>query len=115
MGIALSAALYFGLVAGYRGLYPHLFSRFGDAPALFTAIKGLLATGVLFLPALLMGGTLPVMGQYLVRRSSELGRTTSTLYALNTFGAAVGALAAVFGVTTLVLLPPVMAAGSVFP
>ena len=98
MGIALSAALYFGLVAGYRGLYPHLFSRFGDAPALFTAIKGLLATGVLFLPALLMGGTLPVMGQYLVRRSSELGRTTSTLYALNTFGAAVGALAAVFGV-----------------
>ena len=96
VGIALSAGLYFGLVAAYRELYPYLFARFGDAPGLFTAVKLLLAAGVLFLPAFLMGGTLPVMGQYLVRRASELGRTASALYALNTFGAAVGALAAGF-------------------
>lgn len=96
LGIALTAALYFGLVSFYRGLYPHLFAWFGDAPALFLFVKLLLAAGVLFLPAFLMGGTLPVMGQYLVRRSSELGRTASALYALNTFGAAVGALAAGF-------------------
>ena len=31
----------------------------------------LLATGILFLPAFFMGGTLPVMGQHLVRRESD--------------------------------------------
>lgn len=94
LGIAVSAVLYFGLVDLYRGLYPHLFARFGDTPSLFLLVKLSLATGVLFLPAFLMGGTLPVMGQYLVRRASELGRTASALYAVNTLGAAFGALAA---------------------
>ncbi len=101
-GIALSAALYFGLVTAYRALSPFLFPGLNDNPALVTAVKLGLSLAVLFPPAFLMGGTLPVMGQYLVRRSSDLGRTASALYALNTLGAAVGALAAGF------VLPPLL-------
>lgn len=105
-GIALSAALYFGLVTAYRALSPFLFPGLNDNPALVTAVKLGLSLAVLFPPAFLMGGTLPVMGQYLVRRSSDLGRTASALYALNTLGAAVGALAAGF------VLPPSSASGA---
>ena len=46
--------------------------------------------------AFLMGGTLPVMGQYLIRSATELGRWSGWLYATNTFGAALGALLAGF-------------------
>jgi spermidine synthase len=52
--------------------------------------------GILFLPAFFMGGTLPLMGQYLVRSATELGRTATVLYAINTLGAASGALLAGF-------------------
>ena len=68
----------------------------GQRPALMTSVKFGLAVGILFLPAFFMGGTLPVMGQYLVRSPAELGRKASALYAINTFGAAVGALSAGF-------------------
>lgn len=48
----------------------------------------------LLLPTLLMGGTLPVMGQLLARRNSERGSELGALYAANTCGAVVGALLA---------------------
>ncbi len=96
VGIALAALLYFLLLDAYRWLYPALFAAAGDRPALLLGAKFLLAMGVLFPPAFFMGGTLPVMGQYLIRRAEELGRTATVLYAVNTFGAAAGALAAGF-------------------
>ncbi len=101
-GIAGSAVLYFFLLDLYRWLLPTLYAGFGGRPGVFLGVKVALATGVLFLPALLMGGTLPVMGQYLVRRADQLGRTATLLYAVNTAGAATGALAAGF------LLPPLL-------
>ena len=52
---------------------------------------------ILFFPAaFFMGGTLPVMTQYLVRNPKTLGKRASTLYAINTIGAASGAIAAGF-------------------
>ncbi|MGB5659156.1 MAG: fused MFS/spermidine synthase [Thermoanaerobaculia bacterium] len=102
LGIALSALLYFGLLDLYRLIYPLLFQHLGHQPTLMLLVKFMLAVGILFLPAFFMGGTLPVMGQYLVRRPEELGRKASALYAINTFGAATGALAAGF------YLPPLL-------
>src|SRR5262249_44812928 len=52
------------------------------------------------IPAALMGGTLPVAVRALVRHADGLGRVVGHLYACNTFGAAIGALALPF-----VLLP----------
>ncbi len=102
VGIAASAVLYFILLDLYRWLLPSLFAAFAERPGVFLLVKLGLATCVLFLPAFFMGGTLPVMGQYLVRRADQLGRTATLLYAVNTVGAAAGALAAGF------LLPPLL-------
>jgi spermidine synthase len=96
LAIALSAALYFVILDLYHYLYSPLFEVFGQRPALFLVVKFVLADGILFLPAFFMGGTLPVMGGYMIRRAGELGLKASLLYGINTIGAAVGAFAAGF-------------------
>lgn len=95
-GVAISALLYFLLFDAYHALYTPLFQWFGASSAVFTVVKFVLAIGVLFPPAFCMGGTLPVMSQYLVRRPEALGRMAAVLYAVNTFGAALGAYVAGF-------------------
>lgn len=94
-GVGASALLYFGLLRTYRSIYVPLLSLVGDGPLLPVA-KLLLAAGVLFLPALLMGGTFPMLAEALVRRPDRLGQTGSFLYAVNTTGAAVGVFLAGF-------------------
>lgn len=96
LAIALSAAPFFLLVPLFEWLYEPLYSAVGESPAAFTAVKFLLAATVLAPPAFFMGGTLPVMGQHLVRRATDLGRTGAWLYAINTVGAAAGAFCAGF-------------------
>jgi len=96
VGIALSAGLYFWILDVYQWVYPKLFGLFGHQPALLLGVKLVLALGILLPPAFFMGGTLPVMGQYLVRDADRFGRTTTMLYAVNTLGAAAGALLAGF-------------------
>ena len=96
LGIAASAVAYFLLLAIYFRLYGSLYDALADRPAAFNTARMALATLALLPPAALMGGTLPVLGQYLVRRPDELGRIGSFLYAVNTLGAATGAFLAGF-------------------
>ena len=49
-----------------------------------------------------MGGTLPVLSQYFIRRPLEMGKTGSLLYTINTAGAVLGTFLAGF------LLPPLL-------
>ena len=95
-GIAASALLYVLLLDVYRNLQEPIFGAIGYRPALLLGVKFLLACGILLVPSFLMGGTLPVMAQYLVRRRDQLGSRATVLYAINTLGAAVGALSAGF-------------------
>lgn len=95
-GIGLAALTYFLIRDFYYLIYEPLFTMFGNLPALFTLVKCLLAVGLLFLPSFLMGGTLPIMGQHLVRQADQLGKTASLLYAVNTLGAALGGFLAGF-------------------
>ena len=55
---------------------------------------------IMLVPTFLMGGTLPVLARFFVQSRDEVKSKLGTLYALNTFGAAVGSLAA-----ALVLIP----------
>jgi len=57
---------------------------------------GLIAFVAVLIPTLFMGGTLPVLVAYLVRRSGNVGRSVGFLYFINTLGSAVGSLAAGF-------------------
>ena len=59
-------------------------------------IRFVLTFGVLLIPSTLMGGTLPVLTRFFVKRLEQLGKNIGILYALNTFGAVVGTVAAGF-------------------
>ncbi len=96
LGIAASAVAYFLLLESYFRLYGPLYDTLADSPAAFNAARIALAMLALLPPAALMGGTLPILGQHLVRRPDELGRIGSLLYAVNTLGAATGAFLAGF-------------------
>jgi spermidine synthase len=96
IGVAVTALGHFLVADAYFALYPALYAQFGHAPVLETAMKALVATTILLPPAFLMGGTLPLMGQHLIRSREALGRLGSALYAVNTLGGATGALVAGF-------------------
>lgn len=46
---------------------------------------------LVLIPALLMGATLPILITYIAQFWKNIGQTTGHLYAINTFGAAIGA------------------------
>ncbi len=96
ISVAATALGHFILLDVYHLAYPAMYSAVGHVGPADTVLKILLAALVLLPPAFLMGGTLPMLGQYLIRVPSDLGRLGSLLYALNTGGAACGALAAGF-------------------
>jgi spermidine synthase len=52
----------------------------------------LAAALTVLVPTTLMGGTLPVLGRYLIRTEESIGRQISNLYYLNSFGAVAGSL-----------------------
>lgn len=96
LGVGLSGILYFSLMFVYAGIYTPLHEALGDIPNLLLLAKMLLAASVLLPPAILMGGTLPLMSQYIVGTRESLGRVGTVMYGINTLGAATGALAAGF-------------------
>jgi spermidine synthase len=59
-----------------------------------TLETGLLSFGLVFLPTLLMGATLPLLVAYRVNATSNVGRSVAGLYFVNTIGAGLGALLA---------------------
>lgn len=75
----------------YRFLYESLSARF----YFFNLARFAMATGILLVPACLMGATLPAISAWRADRG-RLAPSVGTLYAANTFGAAAGALAAGF-------------------
>ena len=96
IGVGLTALGHFLVADSYFALYPALQAAVEGVPALETMAKALVAATILMPPAVLMGGTLPLIGQHVVRTPEGLGRLGSALYALNTAGGAAGALAAGF-------------------
>ena len=59
-------------------------------------ITGLSTFGLLLLPTLLMGATLPVLTAHLVERSRHVGRSVGLLYFANTLGSGVACFVAAF-------------------
>ncbi|MCH7225978.1 fused MFS/spermidine synthase [Haloferula sp. A504] len=94
-GIAVTALLYFAVMALYRWIYPPIFQGVGPG-ALLTLIKFGLSLLLVFPPAFCMGGTIPVIGQFMVRERRHFGRISALMYGLNTLGAALGAALAGF-------------------
>jgi len=75
-------------VLAYRGLNAEFYS--------LSLIRFVLSFLMLLVPSTLMGGTLPILSRFFVNRLERLGFNVGILYALNTFGAVVGCVAAGF-------------------
>ncbi|MCK5738936.1 fused MFS/spermidine synthase, partial [bacterium] len=91
LGIGISAiAILFLFLPLSDFVYIWAFNAFGDNQVVFNAIRFLLSIGVLIIPTTLMGGTLPIISQYIVRKNDMLGRKIGRLYALNTLGGVAG-------------------------
>ncbi len=83
---------------GYVSLATHLFEFSG-----FTLLlRFVLVTLLILFPAVLMGGTLPILARHLIGRVEDTQRQVANLYALNSFGAVLGA--GIAGFLTLPLL-----------
>ncbi len=94
-GIAGSAVLFFGFLWCFEMIYPSLFAAMGTTGWMI-AVKLLLSLLLVFPASFFMGGTVPAIGQVMVRKHERFGRTAAWLYGLNTLGAAVGVWAAAF-------------------
>lgn len=99
-GIAVSALAVPLLISAASWL---LISVAGDQPRPPSASYAwqpltyfLIAVGVLGLPTIMMGATLPMLLRYAVRDDRHLGQRTAVLYATNTLGAVLGVLVAGF-------------------
>ncbi|MFM8558250.1 MAG: hypothetical protein ACKOC6_01370, partial [bacterium] len=100
VAIGVLGALMIPLLRALDGPVGMLYRAAGGEGALFATLRVALLLVLLVPPAALMGATLPVLVARCER--GALGAGLATLYALNTFGAVAGALAAGF-----VLLPGV--------
>ena len=76
-------------------IYPMLYQKNGSGFAL-TAFKVVSPLLMAFPASFFMGGTLPMLGQAVIRRRKSFGATTARMYAVNTLGAACGAFATAF-------------------
>jgi spermidine synthase len=74
-------------------LYVWIYRQFAPDFYTFNLIRFGLAALALCLPTCLMGGTLPVMSQLLIRHDQRRGGDLGALYAANTFGGVLGACA----------------------
>lgn len=94
-GIAVAGIAIFIAPALVRQVLPMLYQQDGKGMALL-AFKLAWTLLMVFPPAFFMGGTLPVLGQAIIRRRNTFGTTTARIYAVNTLGAAFGAFATAF-------------------
>lgn len=93
------------------GLYAFFFSAiFGLADKVFITVgtrlfensvgmfllKGGLSIGLLLVPTVLMGGTLPLLAAWLQRQSDDAGRWSARFYSTNSLGAVFGSFVAGF-------------------
>ena len=83
-------------------LYRYLYATSGENQLLITVLRTFICFFALVLPTTLMGGTLPTLTSWLVKRGNLFGKSFGLLYGINTLGAVFGAL--ISGFVTLEFL-----------
>ncbi|HSV95919.1 MAG TPA: fused MFS/spermidine synthase [Spirochaetota bacterium] len=91
-GIALFAVLITLTVPLLNPVYGFFYNTLNFSDTLLTAVRFALSFVLVFIPTLLMGGTLPVIARFFIRRMEQVGTGAGILYGLNTLGAAAGCL-----------------------
>lgn len=95
IGIGISGILFLIILNYFHSIYPLIYQSVGPGTKLLI-LKCLLTLLMVFPPSFFMGGTIPVLGQFLIKNQGAFGTTAAKIYGLNTIGAAVGAFATGF-------------------
>ncbi|MBX7219756.1 MAG: fused MFS/spermidine synthase [Blastocatellia bacterium] len=99
LGIGLYCALVPVLFLAIEPVYVSLYRSWGVSFSALTVVRFVLSSILVLPPTLLMGGTLPALAKFVVTEAGQIGTRISSLYAVNTYGAAFG----VFSVTYFIL------------
>ncbi len=78
------------------GLYILIYQHFTPGASTFAALRFVMAMAILIIPTMLMGGTLPVLARFVIRKREQAGSGAGILYFANTAGAVLGCFAAGF-------------------
>ena len=90
LAIGIYALLFPFILQGINSTYTAAFGQYSGSLYVLSLIRFMLAFLALFIPATLMGATLPVITRHAVTGLSSLGKELGRLYAVNTIGAACG-------------------------
>lgn len=96
IGIGFLGVLYPVIFEPVRGLFLAIVRWLGLSPLTLDIAALVTCAMMILVPTTLMGGTLPVLGRYLIRNVNRIGRRIATLYYLNSFGAVLGSILAGF-------------------
>src|SRR5437899_3886659 len=94
IGIGLSAALVPLIFRALDTVYWAVVPSVSSVPGGALFVRFATSFAVLLTPTFLMGGTLPVLARFFTGDVDEVENKVGVLYALNTFGAAAGTMAA---------------------
>ncbi|MFN7138641.1 MAG: hypothetical protein ACK4UN_04830 [Limisphaerales bacterium] len=89
--IGIYALVFNGLFLVVDSWFVKLGAGYLDQPQKLLLLKGAISVSLLLLPTVLMGGTLPLVAAWLQKRASDAGKGSAGFYAINTFGAVIGA------------------------
>lgn len=96
LGIGLYAFIFSWLFRLADGLFVSLAAHVEPGTLAMLVVKFCTAASLITVPAVLMGGTLPVITRFLTRSHKLLRQNISMLYGLNSLGAVLGVLAGGF-------------------
>lgn len=94
-GIEISIGIYVFLFPAFYKVAESFFAMTGspilDHSGWLLLLKGVISVLLLFVPTILMGGTLPVLAAWLQKTTPDAGRLAARFYSTNTLGAVCGA------------------------
>jgi spermidine synthase len=99
LGVAASGLAAIHLFPAIEGMYGSLYAHWDYATTRWLAFG--IAFAFITVPATLLGGSLPLLVRHFVGSDEKLGSAVGELYALNTLGAAAGAILALALVFTV--------------
>ena len=96
LGIGAYALILPLLLSAVTPLYVWIYRTYGTGHDVLGMIRFVVSFGLLLLPTICMGATLPVLTRYFIMSRNRIGKDVGLLYGLNTFGAVIGCFAAGF-------------------
>src|SRR3954467_14946433 len=90
LSIGLYAFFFQSIYSSADKLFISLGSHIADNGPALLLLKGALAVGLLLVPTVLMGGTLPLLASWLERQIADAGRGSARFYSTNSLGAVFG-------------------------